>query len=105
MKPADLLAWFEELDARSLGAPVDEGFTYNCYPADLSLQWVADAESALQQVFPERHPIRKQWGERLAGTRGNGWDVRRASMIDALRAIFRSATGQLKAGRVGHPTR
>lgn len=101
MRPSDAAAWFEEVSSRALGAVgEDDGGGTTYYPAASALEWVADAESAIEQVFPERHAIRRQWTERLSGAKGNEWQVRDSARIDALRAIFRSATSQLKSGRL-----
>lgn len=100
MSPNDLLHWFDEIEKRGLGSPSDDGMGQEFYSPETALRWVADAESALHQVFPPEHPVRKQWAERLAGAKGQEWLVRETARVDALRAIFSSAAGQLRAGRL-----
>ncbi|MBX3271116.1 MAG: hypothetical protein KF729_12695 [Sandaracinaceae bacterium] len=90
MTPRDLQSWFDEIEERAWGAAAERDMGRRFYPADAALQWVADAESALYQVFPDRHPIRMQWAERLAQANGQAWLIREDERMEALRAVFRS---------------
>jgi len=102
MKPTDILTWFAEINDRPRGTVTTDRYadTSPHYPAEQTHEWIADAESALQQVFRDGHAIRKQWVERLAHTEGRSFRITHRDVVDALRAIFSAATGQVKAGRL-----
>ncbi len=94
----DLQAWFDAIETRVVAAYSQDPKRY--YDIESSVQWVADAESALEQVFLESHAIRKQWATHLDRTASRPWDRAQRITMDSLRAIFRSANDQLRAGRI-----
>lgn len=103
MNPGEALAFFEELV--NTGVPKHStGATYlendppvYAYDLDGATQWITSARTALQAVFPEHHPVVKQWEDTLGEKARSLTDEH---TFEAARAIFEAAYKLIRAGRI-----
>lgn len=96
MTAEEIMAWFDEIAAtrfpeRYMGS-MDPGPT---------AQWAANAQSALESIFPAGHPVMKRWTEAMSkGQQSKQNFYGMTGQMDALRGIFDAGHAQIKAGRV-----
>ena len=103
MNRGELTSWFERvleqrrsLQRRSHGPGVAMGDYFDRAEA---IQWLTEAQSALDAAFPPGHACRRQWEAALASD-GKSRMARANSVsnVDAATGVFQSAHAQLKAG-------
>lgn len=94
MTPRDLLAWFDEIAAR--GKPEQQDGS--------AAALIMDMESAIAMAFSPAHAVRRSWTEMKERTNRNprfaGYSLPLTGAWHEIEGVFRSAHGQLKAGRL-----
>ena len=66
-----------------------------------SAKWFADAQSALESVFPAEHAVLKHWNATIEPRKGGkSGDWLASNILQTAQSIFRSALDQLKRGRL-----
>ncbi len=92
MERDDFLEWFEEIANRNIGT--FRG-TYGLQMERAKIQrWITDASSALEAVFPKRHPVLRHWHEQA-----REYD-RNPTWFECTKAVFNSGLEQLKNRRL-----
>src|SRR4051794_2575931 len=111
MKREEILAWYEDIEERSalrktiakpfrfgsIGPSGDVSVpTYLGYDEADARSWVAEASSALAEVFREGHPLRNAWDQILLSASTHDIEKHFQSLV----GVFRGAARQVKAGRL-----
>lgn len=96
MNTKDALAWFEKL-AKMKVPPGNMGH----YELRGSAAWTAEAQAALEAVFPPGHAVRRRWDALMTGPASSSDTfVCLNYVMDQLRSIFETALGMLRDGRI-----
>ena len=100
MRREEALPWFEELGKKAQALPTEEFSygTYNAHKMQAFQAWMAEAETAIDAVFPQTHAVRTKWAkaEKSLSPFNDGSYV----VGDAVIGVFQAALQLLQDGHL-----
>lgn len=101
MNAQKLIAWFDEIEKADVPLEPQKRAYYWLHEIPKVVAWIADASSAISEVYTRQHPFRSQWEAAIQLKPKEIYaDLAIQERFSIIRSLFSRACAQVRSGRV-----